>query len=168
MTRVRKATHTPTMACIDEYGAHYRSVFHHVRHFGQLTRLLLGMLAERWGCPGHPAKTPAHLTQGVGMISPLVSPAAYRKDSPCDRVRTQSLGTMLACRRDRVSKGRVPGKALLSALTLWATNRDKSRRARGEGERARNRAGETGEGGWRWRRFAGMSRGSLRLPLPLC
>ena len=44
MTRVRPAT--PTVACIDDYCAHYRSVFHHVRHFEQFTQLILGMLAE--------------------------------------------------------------------------------------------------------------------------
>jgi SRSO17 transposase len=44
MTRVRQAT--PTVACIDEYCAQYRSVFHNVRHFEQFTQLILGMLAE--------------------------------------------------------------------------------------------------------------------------
>ncbi len=44
MTRVRKAT--PTVARIDEYCAHYRSVFHLVRHFEQFTQLILSMLAE--------------------------------------------------------------------------------------------------------------------------
>jgi SRSO17 transposase len=44
MTRVREAT--PTVACVDEYCAHYRSVFHNVRHFEQFTQLILGMLAE--------------------------------------------------------------------------------------------------------------------------
>jgi len=44
MTRVRHGT--PTVACIDEYGAHYRAVFHHVRHCDQVTQLLLGLLAE--------------------------------------------------------------------------------------------------------------------------
>jgi SRSO17 transposase len=44
MTRVREAT--PTVACIDAYCAHYRSVFHNVRHFEQFTQLILGMLAE--------------------------------------------------------------------------------------------------------------------------
>ena len=44
MTRVRPAT--PTVACIDEYCAHYRSVFHNVRHFEQFTHLILGLLAE--------------------------------------------------------------------------------------------------------------------------
>ena len=44
MTRIRAATHT--VACIDEYCAHYRSVFHNVRHFEQFTQLELGMLAE--------------------------------------------------------------------------------------------------------------------------
>jgi len=44
MTRVRPAT--PTVACIDDYCAHYRSVFHNVRHFEQFTQLILGMLAE--------------------------------------------------------------------------------------------------------------------------
>ena len=44
MTRVRLAT--PTVACIDTYCAHYRSVFHNVRHFEQFTQLILGMLAE--------------------------------------------------------------------------------------------------------------------------
>jgi SRSO17 transposase len=44
MTRVRPAT--PTVACIDDYCAQYRSVFHNVRHFEQFTQLILGMLAE--------------------------------------------------------------------------------------------------------------------------
>jgi SRSO17 transposase len=44
MTRVREATHT--VACIDAYCAHYRAVFHNVRHFEQFTQLILGMLAE--------------------------------------------------------------------------------------------------------------------------
>jgi SRSO17 transposase len=44
MTRIRAATHT--VACIDDYCAHYRSVFHNVRHFEQFTQLELGMLAE--------------------------------------------------------------------------------------------------------------------------
>src|SRR5260370_1448414 len=44
MTRIREATHT--VACIDAYCAHYRSVFHNVRHFEQFTQLELGMLAE--------------------------------------------------------------------------------------------------------------------------
>jgi SRSO17 transposase len=44
MTRVRQAT--PTVACIDDYCAHYRAVFHNVRHFEQFTQLILGMLAE--------------------------------------------------------------------------------------------------------------------------
>src|SRR5215471_17293653 len=44
MTGVRAAT--PTVACIDEYCAHYRSVFHNVRHFEQFTQLILGLLAE--------------------------------------------------------------------------------------------------------------------------
>jgi SRSO17 transposase len=44
MTRVREAT--PSVACIDAYCAHYRSVFHNVRHFEQFTQLILGLLAE--------------------------------------------------------------------------------------------------------------------------
>jgi len=44
MTRVREAT--PTVACLDDYCAQYRSVFHNVRHFEQFTHLLLGLLAE--------------------------------------------------------------------------------------------------------------------------
>ena len=44
MTRVRPAT--PTVACLDAYCAHFRSVFHNVRHFEQFTQLLLGVLAE--------------------------------------------------------------------------------------------------------------------------
>jgi SRSO17 transposase len=44
MTRVRLATLTVT--CIDEYCAHYRSVFHNVRYFELFTQLILGMLAE--------------------------------------------------------------------------------------------------------------------------
>jgi SRSO17 transposase len=34
------------VACIDAYCAHYRAVFHNVRHFEQFTQLELGMLAE--------------------------------------------------------------------------------------------------------------------------
>jgi hypothetical protein len=44
MTRIRAATHT--VGCIDAYCAHYRSVFHNVRHFEQFTQLILGMLAR--------------------------------------------------------------------------------------------------------------------------
>lgn len=44
MTRVRPAT--PTVACIDDYCAHYRAVFHNVRHCEQFTQLILGMVAE--------------------------------------------------------------------------------------------------------------------------
>lgn len=44
MIRVRPAT--PTVACLDAYDAHYRAVFHNVRHFEQFTQLILGMLAE--------------------------------------------------------------------------------------------------------------------------
>jgi hypothetical protein len=42
MTRVRPAT--PTVACLDAYCAHcahYRAVFHNVRHFEQFTQLIL-------------------------------------------------------------------------------------------------------------------------------
>jgi SRSO17 transposase len=44
MTRIRPANHT--VAFIDEYCAHYRSVFHNVRHFEQFTQLILGLVAE--------------------------------------------------------------------------------------------------------------------------
>jgi len=44
MTRVRPAT--PTVAFIDQYCAHYRDLFHNVRHFEQFTALHLGLLAE--------------------------------------------------------------------------------------------------------------------------
>jgi SRSO17 transposase len=44
MTRVRPAT--PTVAFIDQYCAHYRGLFHNVRHFEQFTALHLGLLAE--------------------------------------------------------------------------------------------------------------------------
>jgi SRSO17 transposase len=44
MTRVRPAT--PTVAFIDHYCAHYRALFHNVRHFEQFTALHLGVLAE--------------------------------------------------------------------------------------------------------------------------
>jgi SRSO17 transposase len=44
MTRVRQAQHT--VAFIDTYCAHYRSVFHNVRHFEQFTQLILGLVAE--------------------------------------------------------------------------------------------------------------------------
>ena len=44
MTSVREATHT--VAFIDEYCAHYRSVFHNVRHFEQFTQLELGIWSE--------------------------------------------------------------------------------------------------------------------------
>ena len=43
MTRVRPAT--PTVAFIDQYCAHYRGLFHNVRHFEQFTALHLGLLA---------------------------------------------------------------------------------------------------------------------------
>jgi SRSO17 transposase len=44
MTRVRPAT--PTVAFIDQYCAHFRSLFHNVRHFEHFTALHLGLLAE--------------------------------------------------------------------------------------------------------------------------
>jgi SRSO17 transposase len=44
MSRVRPAT--PTVAIVDQYCAHYRGVFHNVRHFEQFTALHLGLLAE--------------------------------------------------------------------------------------------------------------------------
>jgi SRSO17 transposase len=44
MTRVRAAA--PTVAFIDQYCAHYRDLFHNVRHFEQFTALHLGLLAE--------------------------------------------------------------------------------------------------------------------------
>src|SRR5215813_2842041 len=44
MTRVRPAH--PTVAFIDDYCAHYRSVFHNVRHFEQFSQLILGVVAE--------------------------------------------------------------------------------------------------------------------------
>ena len=44
MTRTRPAT--PTVAFIDQYCAHYRSLFHNVRHFDQFTSLHMGLLAE--------------------------------------------------------------------------------------------------------------------------
>ncbi len=44
MTRVRPAT--PTVAFIDQYCAHFRGLFHNVRHFEQFTALHLGLLAE--------------------------------------------------------------------------------------------------------------------------
>jgi hypothetical protein len=44
MTKARLPA--PTVAFVDEYCAHYRSVFTNVRHFEQFTRLELGLLAE--------------------------------------------------------------------------------------------------------------------------
>lgn len=44
MTKIRPAA--PTVAFIDQYCAHYRSLFHNVRHFEQFTALHLGLLAE--------------------------------------------------------------------------------------------------------------------------
>lgn len=44
MTRVREAAQTVSL--IDRYCAHYRSVFHNVRHFEQFTQLILGLVAE--------------------------------------------------------------------------------------------------------------------------
>jgi SRSO17 transposase len=44
MTRVRPAT--PTVAFIDQYCAHFRGLFHNVRHFEQFCALHLGLLAE--------------------------------------------------------------------------------------------------------------------------
>jgi hypothetical protein len=43
MTRARTAM--PTVACLDDQCAHYRSVFHHVRHSEQFTQLIFGMQA---------------------------------------------------------------------------------------------------------------------------
>jgi len=44
MTRTRPAT--PTVACIDQYCAHYRSLVKNVRHCEHLTAVHLGLLAE--------------------------------------------------------------------------------------------------------------------------
>ncbi len=44
MTYTRPAT--PTVAFIDQYCGHYRSLFTNVRHFEQFTALHLGLLAE--------------------------------------------------------------------------------------------------------------------------
>ena len=44
MTKARKAA--KTVAFVDDYCAHYRSVFANVRHFEQFTQLELGLLAE--------------------------------------------------------------------------------------------------------------------------
>lgn len=44
MTKAREAA--PTVAFIDDYCAHYRSVFPNVRQFEQFTRLELGLVAE--------------------------------------------------------------------------------------------------------------------------
>src|SRR5215470_3944121 len=44
MTRIRPAT--PTVAFIDQYCAHFRALFHNVRHFEPFTALHLGVLAE--------------------------------------------------------------------------------------------------------------------------
>jgi SRSO17 transposase len=44
MTRVRPAA--ATVAFIDQYCAHYRGLFHNVRHCAQCTALHLGLLAE--------------------------------------------------------------------------------------------------------------------------
>lgn len=44
MTKPREPGHT--VAFVDDYCAHYRSVFHNVRHFEQFTQLELGLLAE--------------------------------------------------------------------------------------------------------------------------
>jgi hypothetical protein len=44
MTKAREPA--TTVAFVDDYCAHYRSVFANVRHFEQFTQLELGMLAE--------------------------------------------------------------------------------------------------------------------------
>lgn len=44
MTKPREPTHT--VAFVDEYRAHYRTVFTNVWHFEQFTQLELGLLAE--------------------------------------------------------------------------------------------------------------------------
>jgi SRSO17 transposase len=44
MTKPREPGHT--VAFVDDYCAHYRSVFHNVRHFEQFTQVELGLLAE--------------------------------------------------------------------------------------------------------------------------
>jgi len=44
MSRVREAS--PTVSFIDAYCAHYRWVFHNVRHFEQFTQLVMGLVAE--------------------------------------------------------------------------------------------------------------------------
>jgi SRSO17 transposase len=46
MTKTKAREPTQTVACVDDYCAHYRPVFHHVRHFEQFTHLELGLLAE--------------------------------------------------------------------------------------------------------------------------
>lgn len=44
MTKPREPRHT--VVFVDDYCAHYRAVFQHVRHFEQFTQLELGLLAE--------------------------------------------------------------------------------------------------------------------------
>jgi SRSO17 transposase len=44
MTKARAPA--PTVAFVDAYCAHYRSVFGNMRHFEQFTQLELGILAE--------------------------------------------------------------------------------------------------------------------------
>jgi hypothetical protein len=63
MTRVREATHT--VGCLDDDCAHYRSVFHNVRHFEQFTQLELGMLAETKRCRAWPRRCRATIKCGT-------------------------------------------------------------------------------------------------------
>src|SRR5258706_154739 len=69
MTRVRPAT--PTVAFIDQYCAHYRGLFHNVRHFEQFTALHLGLLAETRLKPGDVGKRKPQLA--VEVIEELLA-----------------------------------------------------------------------------------------------
>ncbi|MGO8947172.1 MAG: hypothetical protein ACLQUY_05820 [Ktedonobacterales bacterium] len=78
MTRIRAASHT--VACIDEYCAQYRSVFHNVRHFEQFTQLELGMLADDL----HPEIGSGILRHTVRLIIPeqrQSAPAGSRRNA---------------------------------------------------------------------------------------
>jgi hypothetical protein len=59
MTKAREPAHT--VAFVDDYCAHYRSVFANVRHFEQFTQVELGLLAAD---QAHVLAPPRHDREG--------------------------------------------------------------------------------------------------------
>jgi SRSO17 transposase len=86
MTRVRSAT--PTVAFIDQYCAHYRALFHNVRHFEQFTALHLGVLAETRRTSLPRLGTTVHADPQA--VQHFLAPAAWSVQA----VRTQRLAVL--------------------------------------------------------------------------